>query len=96
MAQQHQVGRTATTISTEDGETRVTYHSTAVVKFTAKRVTLNSGGWMTATTKTRMNQASRQFGLGYSVFQKMYVWYVRLPDGSGVPFEDGMTFKRPE
>ena len=77
MAQTHEVGKHATTVSTgDDGKTRVTYHSTDVVVFDADVIRLDTGGWFTVTTKTRMNQASSQFGLGYGVYQRKGLWYV--------------------
>jgi len=76
MAQQSEVGRTATTIANVGDYTVVTYHQTAVVKFNNREVILNSGGWWTMTTKTRMNQASHQFGLGFSVSQRGGEWFV--------------------
>ena len=84
-----------TTISAgEPGETVVTYVSTPIVRFTRDSVTLDHGGWASVTTKRKMNQASRQFGLGYSVFQKDYAWYVVHGAGPAVPFERGMSFAR--
>lgn len=95
MGQMTKVGKTATDIRTEDGQTVVRYHRTDVVRFDQRTVTLNCGGWRTATTKTRMNQAARQFGLGYHVWQKSWSWYVDLPDGRTVPFDkDTLTFDR--
>jgi hypothetical protein len=41
-----------------------------------------------------MNQAARQFALGYSVYQKDHKWFVVKPDGETVPFRDGITFPR--
>ena len=94
MAQQNQIGWHATTIRTSGGLTLVQYHSTDVVAFDAKNVWLRSGGWRTATTKTRMNQASHQFDLGYSVWQRDFSWYVTLSDGTVLNFEDGMKIPR--
>ena len=94
MAQTTQLGRHATTVATENGWTRITYHQTVVVKFNQRTVVLNSGGWMTATTKTRMNQASNQFDLGFQVFQKDFGWFVERPDGETVDFGNGMEFGR--
>ena len=55
MGQTSQIGRVATTVHTnEQGQTQVVYHSTAVVNFKHKLIVLNHGGWMTATTKTRI------------------------------------------
>ena len=103
MSQTQHLGRTATCVHTEDGVTRVRYHATDVVAFDVDRVTLDSGGWRTATTKLRMNQAANQFGLRYVVFQKDFEWFVARPTAAGwtaniwkeaLPFHDGMTFTR--
>ena len=89
MAQQSQIGRTATTIATDnEGYTVVTYHNTQVVRFNNDEVYLNTGGWWSATTKTRMNQTAKQFGLGFSVFQKNDKWFVKYPAGRVVPYGD--------
>ncbi len=95
MPQQQLLGKTATTISRDpvSGETVVTYHNTVVVSFDRETVTLDSGGYRTATTKTRMNQAASQFGLGFLVFQKGGDWYVRPRElGGDLDFHDGITF----
>jgi hypothetical protein len=77
MAQTQTVGSHRTTISTQDGTTSVVYHSTPVVSFNSDTITLRTGGYCTATTKTRMNQTANQFGLGYTVYQRDYEWFVR-------------------
>ncbi len=97
MARQDTIGTTATTVAIDaDGVTRVIYHSTCVVaiyppnKDGDRLVALDSGGWRTATTKLRMNQASNQFGLGFRVFQKAGEWFVE--DGSRLwDFIDKLT-----
>lgn len=61
MTQQNKVGTHATSVYTGLGITNIQYHGTKVVRFDAETITLDSGGWRTATTKTRMNQAARQF-----------------------------------
>ena len=93
MSRQDRLGTTATTVAAEQGITRVQYHSTVVVSFDADHIRLDSGGWRTATTKTRMNQASRQFGLGFSVLQRNFEWFVAV-GGLIVPFHDGMYIRR--
>ena len=95
MSRSDQLSSYKTTIAPDgNGNTLVTYQSTAIVKFNRDSVTLNSGGWETVTTKRKMNQAARQFCLNYSVFQKAYEWFVTLPSGDTVPFTDGMTISR--
>ena len=89
MAQQHKLGTTATTVKTVDGVTYVTYHETDVVEFDRDKITLNSNGWRTHTTKTRMNQASNRFGLGFTVFQRDYAWFVNF-GGKIHDFKDGI------
>jgi hypothetical protein len=52
-----------------------------------KKVHLNTGGWWTRTTKVRMNQFSNEFCNGaFYVYQKNHDWYVRLADGTELPF----------
>lgn len=86
MAQLSTIGKVATTVRTnEQGCTQVTYHNTVVVAFTGKAIVLNNGGWMTNTTKTRMNQTSHQFNLGYQVHQRDWNWYVTFK-GEELPF----------
>jgi hypothetical protein len=50
------------------------------------RVTLNTGGWKSNTTKTRMNQFSAQFcGNAYRVYQDKGDWFV-LVRGNEAPY----------
>lgn len=97
MGQQQTVGTHKTAVIDEihnkKHSTAIYYHSTAVVQFTFDEIILNSGGWKTATTKARMNQASNQFGLGYSVYQKDFSWYVNF-NGKTLDFSDNMVLKR--
>lgn len=94
---------------TQDGDNIVVcYVRTNIVKADADTVTLDSGGWQTVTTKRKMTQAARQFGLGFTVFQQRGEWFVcrlgRSPEGYAsaakehgavvLPFHDGMTFPR--
>ena len=98
MAQMQTVGTHKTNIVTLEGLTSVIYHNTAVVQFNRDKIILNSDGWETVTTKTRMNQASNQYGLGFEVYQVNYSWYVDYRDKCGewetIPFTDGMTLDR--
>ena len=86
MPNMYKIGTTATKIYTENGTTRVRYHSTDVVEFNAASITLRHGGWRTATTKNRMNQAARVFGLDFDVYQKDFDWFVRHGDRV-IPFD---------
>lgn len=87
MAQTRIVRGVKTSIRREGYDTIVNYRGTDVVRFSDTKVdiTLKTGGWKSATTKLRMNQASNQFNLGYYVFQKKGEWYVNLA-GNNFPF----------
>jgi len=79
--------KTTVTVKTNaQGSTNlvVTYHATDVVTVTADQIRLDTGGWCTATTKKRMNQAAQQLDLGYHVYQRDYVWYC---DHNGATYE---------
>lgn len=94
MAQQYRVGSHATSIRSEGNAIVVRYHWTDVVKFSPKTITLNTGGHFSNTTKTRMNQASNQYGLGYNVYQKNYEWFVQYK-GRTLKFKGNkLSFRR--
>ncbi len=93
MPQQHTARGRATAVMVTGQRISVIYHNTVVVERDADgNVTLDSGGWRTSTTKTRMNQASNQFGLGYSVAQRAGQWLVSYK-GEELPFSDGMRLE---
>lgn len=81
MSQQTRLGKHATTVRNENDETIVRYHETDILKFNDERIELNTGGWFTATTKTRLNQAAFQFGLFFKVYQSKGLWYVTTARG---------------
>lgn len=87
------IGTHRTTISQDNGSTVVTYHRTQVVSFGDKLINLSSGGYQTVTTKRRMNEASKTFGLGFQVYQRNYDWFV-LYGGKVYPFYGRMTLDR--
>jgi hypothetical protein len=91
----YQIGSHKTSVFTDsaDGFTKVIYWNTAVVSFNNSRIKLDSGGYETLTTKTRMNQASRQFNLDFRVFQKDFDWFVEYR-GKVFNFSDGMILER--
>lgn len=97
MAQQNRVGTTATTVIGGRSSLSVIYHETEVVRVQDGKITLNSGGWKTATTKTRMNQATQQFDLNFHVHTKRGSWTVNRREVDGEvtsrPFSDGMALE---
>lgn len=93
MVQLREARGRATSVVRREHYVCVTYHNTQVVEADAFSITLRSGGWQTYTTKARMNQASNQFGLGYSVYQHKREWFVSY-QGQKLPFVDGMRLAR--
>lgn len=85
MVQMQKVSGVATKVIRQPGLLIVRYHSTDVVIVDRGEITLNTGGWKTATTKNRMNQAAAEFRLNYRVYQMNGNWYV-LWNGVEYPF----------
>ena len=90
----NEVGSHKTSVTMDkDNVLMVAYHNTIVVRVSDEELILNSGGWQTSTTKRRMNQASLQYNLGFSVYQADFCWYVSY-NGNVIPFKDNMVLKR--
>jgi hypothetical protein len=71
-------------------------HNTDIVTVSADdMVTLNSGGWKTPTTKSRMNDILSSVGLKAYVYQEHSIWYLRIgpytADSPTYPYSDNMT-----
>jgi hypothetical protein len=90
MSRSDTLSKYKTKITTDGNVTRVVFHSTTVVEFDARTITLRTGGWRSRTTLRKMSQASRQFDLGFRIFQYDFGWFVSY-DGITLPF-DGDTF----
>ena len=87
------IGNHKTSVINDNNVLIVAYHNTPVVKVTDTEIILNTGGWYSATTKRRMNQASLSYGLGFAVSQVNFSWYVDYK-GEVIPFEDNMKLKK--
>lgn len=93
MPQNQQFRGTARRIETHADIRCYFYHSTAVVQVhPGGHITLNSGGWRSATTKLAMNQASNQDNLGFWVSQRDHEWFVTW-QGTEIPFTDNMQLQ---
>lgn len=92
---QRQVTKNTRVYRYHDGTCHVDLHDTdvAVIHPATGKVTLNTGGWYTNTTKDRINQVLRN--TGYHVYQHDHRWYISGPGGTR-PFKDGMTIKTRE
>ena len=64
-------------------------HQIATVDFNTNAVKLDSCGYETVTTKSRLNALLSEFKYGCSVFQKQFVWYLQNGNQT-VDFFDGM------
>ena len=93
MARNNRLSNYRTTWFSNDNFGGVRYINTDIVTWKDNKVTLNSDGWETVTTKRKMNQASNQFGLRFDVYQDNFQWFVNLPNGQTVKYYDGMTFE---
>jgi hypothetical protein len=91
MARQDRIGSHKTRVYRDaQGRTNVQYWNTDVVSVGPKDIDLNTGGWKTNTTKTRMNQASREMNLGYGVYQRKGAWYAQDDiNRMTIPFREG-------
>lgn len=70
-----------------NGGWRVRYHATDVIAYDGAGVyTLNSGGWLTTTTKKRINE---YLPSGYWISQKQFAWTLNTPTGP-LEFNDNM------
>ena len=83
-----------TAIYSDNGTIKVILYSTKIVEWNHNRdsIILNNGGWMTVTTKRRMNQVAEQFDLGFTIYQKDFDWYVVL-NGQTLLFGNGMELR---
>jgi hypothetical protein len=63
----------------------VTYRGTPVVRWNDDEIILNTGGWETHTTKSRMNEVSQRYDLGFRVEQENFDWFL-VYEGERMPF----------
>lgn len=98
MAQSQKVRGVATATARDHNSISVTYHSTTVARVSkadgrananASYVTLDNGGYRTATTKLRMNQFANEYcGGAFSVYQKGFEWFLIIRGVERhIPFE---------
>lgn len=83
----------ATTVKKVDNTYQIIYHSTPVVTFHPDdSITINSGGWRSATTKNRINEAIGKIAV---VWQNKFEWYLfDRTTNTKSDFEDGIRINR--
>ena len=69
----------------------VVLHKTAIAVYdhNTQALKLNTGGWHSVTTKSRLNAILQGLIVGASVFQKNFDWYLNY-NNQTVDFWDGM------
>ena len=75
----------------------VVLHRTAIAVYDHKNqaLKLNTGGWYSVTTKSRLNALLSEFKYGCRVFQKNFDWYLSTVNQT-VDFWDGMILSQGE
>jgi len=82
------IARNTLEIKTKDGF-KIRLYNTNIIEKTKDGYILNSGGFQTDTTKSRIND---NLPIGYKVFQKDYDWFIQTPQKI-VEFKDNILIK---
>lgn len=87
-----QIGAHRTAVFNDDGIHKVVYHSTIIFEYNPKDgiCILNSGGYLTLTTKKRTNQCLEFFGIDAKIHQRDFTWYAVF-NGNEYKFKDKMV-----
>ena len=80
-----------TTVTHHDGVAHVLLHGNLIAEIGEDWMKLHDGGWQSVTTKSRLNAILDEFALANErVFAKSFDWFLRMRDGSSIPFFSGM------
>ena len=80
-----------TEVHTLNGVSYVYLFGNKIAEIGNSFIRLYDGGWQTTTTKSRLNAILSEHGLkNEGVYQKAYKWFLRLTDGTSIPFFDSM------
>ena len=72
-----------TQVVTNDGVSTVYLHGNKIAMVDDTSLTIFDGGWQSNTTKSRLNALCSEFCIaGEGVFQKDFLWYVRVFTGA--------------
>ena len=88
-----------TSIFNEHGVTNLIHHNTVIVRHNhlEQTVELDSGGWLSKTTKDRINAYFNENNLEqFGVFQKDFAWWILTPKNTHknpIPYSDGIILK---
>ena len=75
----------------------VVLYNTAIATYdhNTQALKLNTGGWSTVTTKSRLNAILSELITGASVFQRDFIWFLNY-NNQTVDFFDGMILSQGE
>lgn len=80
-----------TMVTNHDGVSFVFLHGNLIAEVGDTFIKLHDGGWQSNTTKSRLNAILNEHGCpGEGIFQKQFEWFMRLSDGTVIPFFSGM------
>lgn len=80
MSQMQRISKNNTRVVKENGLLKsVQLHNTIILVIESDgSITLNTGGYKSVTTKARMNQASNEYNLHFTVYQEKNEWFVGI------------------
>ena len=70
------IGNNTLGVFYKDGTEAIRFHNTDILFVKDGIVTLNSGGWKTATTKDRINGFLRHFDVPFYIQQRNHQWFI--------------------
>lgn len=95
MTQLHTISKNNTAIIHSNGHPEaVILHQTTILRLNNdSTISLDTGGWLTPTTITRINQAANQWGLGFTASRKGGEFSVTTSEGLRITSGDGRTIR---
>ena len=85
--------RSNSEVVAEDGEVSLYLHGNLIAHKEAfsEKLVVSSCGWLTNTTKSRLNALLEYGNYQCYIYQKNFSWYVSIPNSeTDLPFEDNM------
>ena len=95
MSQVRRISKNNTKVYRDELRSQVWLYDTCIVEVTPSHIMLRTGGWLTSTTITRMNQVSHEWGLGYSASRRGGEFSVRFK-GQDIIGGDTIVLERGE
>jgi hypothetical protein len=83
-----------TVLHSDNDKQTLVYYETPIVEFDEKDIILNTGGYRTHSTQSRMNWVSREFDLGFRIQAKGEEWVVNYQDEEHPFTDEAIRLKR--